>query len=144
MRPVAIALLLTLLALPLTCIGAQQTKDMDALRVVRASDLVRPDETVLLVGGNFGPGVSLLVGRLSDRAATAPGRLTAPAISGWTAIRPSQVGLHSVKFVVPAAWRMGVFACRVASGGKTSAPVLVRAGSRRGSVSSSTTASWRQ
>ena len=94
-------------------------------QVFWASDPVRPNETVLLQGNDFGSAAVVEVSRWDDAMVTAP---TAEVeAKSWTRVPVLQASDCSLKFVVPADWKMGVFACRVTAGGATSAPVLVNA-----------------
>jgi hypothetical protein len=63
------------------------------------------------------------VARLADTLAP-PLKLK---VEGWRQVKPLQTSAQSVKFVIPSDWKIGVYACRVSSGGKTSEPVLVNA-----------------
>ena len=91
-----------------------------APQVFWASDPVRPNETVLLQGNDFAGQPRVEVTRLADGDATAP---AAP----WTAAAVLQGSDCSLKFALPADWKMGVFACRVTATGATSASVLINA-----------------
>ncbi|MGO8747928.1 MAG: glycosyl hydrolase family 28-related protein, partial [Thermoguttaceae bacterium] len=80
-------------------------------RVFWASDPVRPDETVLIVGCDFGKAPSVELARVEDSDAAAAAQRS--AITGWTRPQVLQGGDGSLKFVVPARWKPGLFACRV-------------------------------
>ncbi len=85
-----------------------------------ASDPVLPNDTVLVMGEDLGAVTSVQVRRLPD----------APAGAGterWLPITPLQVTGQSVKFTLPAAWKLGVYACRLLAGPSRSAPFLVNA-----------------
>jgi hypothetical protein len=89
-----------------------------------ASDPVRPNETVLLQGNDFG-GAVVEAARLEDGKPTAPA--AAVKAKRWTRLPVLQGSDCSLKFVLPADWPLGVFACRVTAGGVSSPPVLVNA-----------------
>jgi hypothetical protein len=90
-----------------------------------ASEPVRPDDTVLVQGSDFATGTSVEMVRLDDAKTTAPGEL--PRVSAWTAAALLQASEQSLKFVVPAAWKAGVFAYRLKLGGTVSKPLLLNA-----------------
>ncbi len=95
-------------------------------QVFWASDPVRPNETVLLQGHGFGSAAVVEVARLEDGGRPEDSaRVVEP--SGWTRVPVLQASECSMKFALPADWKMGVFACRVTVGGLTSPPVLVNA-----------------
>ncbi len=97
-----------------------------APRVFWASDPVRPDETVLLQGSDLGGTTAVVeLARLDDQKATAPS--AAPEIKTWTRAPVLQGDAQALKFVVPAAWSMGVFACRVKAGDAASEPTFLNA-----------------
>ena len=90
-------------------------------RAGRAADLLglgsgAPNETVLVVGCDFGQAPVVEAARLGDGGA-APSAATA----AW--VRPAvlQGGDSSLKFVVPADWKPGLFAFRVLGPGGASA-----------------------
>jgi hypothetical protein len=90
-----------------------------------ASDPVRPDETVLLEGSDFGPACRVELVRLKDDDATPP--VGEGAIGPWSPVPVLQWSDCSLKFVVPASWKMGIFACRVVDRDSVSTPVLLNA-----------------
>ena len=91
-----------------------------------ASDPVRPDETVMVQGSDLG-GASAVVemARLDDGPATAVGPL--PEIKQWTRAAVLQASDETLKFVVPADWKPGVFAYRITAGGATTEARLLNA-----------------
>jgi hypothetical protein len=99
--------LLCLLALLLTpAIGAP--------RIFWASDPVRPGEAALLVGDGFGDHPRIELTRLKND----PGG-TAAAVERTgtgTPVGPLQASDQSVKFIVPADFKEGVYAVRITSG----------------------------
>ncbi len=105
--------------------GLAAEESLAAPQVFWASDPVRPDETVLLQGSDFGSAAIVEATRLDDGQATAPAGVV--KVKEWTRVPVLQASDCSLKFVVPADWKVGVFACRVTAGGATSAPVLVNA-----------------
>lgn len=98
-----------------------------APQVFWASDPVRPNETVLLQGADFAGQPRVEVTRLADGDATAPAGAGDVGTAAWTAAAVLQGSDCSLKFALPADWKMGVFACRVTAAGATSAPVWINA-----------------
>jgi hypothetical protein len=94
-------------------------------RVFWISDPVRPNETVLLQGSGLEPSPIVELSRLDDTAAA--NASTSPSVEKWTPVPVLQASDQSLKFVVPAAWPMGVFACRVAAGGVRGPMMLINA-----------------
>lgn len=98
-----------------------------------ASDPVQPNETVVLSGGNFDTNAMVEVSRLEQPWHVAPPqRQTVPedfgkTIKHWKTIKPIQITDSSAKFIIPADFKMGVFACRLAAGDLKSNPVLINA-----------------
>jgi hypothetical protein len=92
-----------------------------------ASDPVLPDEVVVAQGGGFGSAPVVEVGRLRDDVKSLG------MVDLWTlvetpvAVKPLQVSDHSVKFVVPADLKPGLFAFRLKDGGQISRPRFVNA-----------------
>ena len=79
----------------------------EAPTIFWASDPVRPGETVVVQGGNFGDHTVV---------ETAPGRCPiqgcegkSPAVKDWVKVEPLQKSACSLKFIVPAQWKMGTF-----------------------------------
>lgn len=95
--------------------------------IIQASDPVRPDEAVLVIGDAFGKGASVELAALPDGPATAPRDQAAPAPKNWERIQPLQGDERSLKFVVPKAWSQGVWACRIRQGGVVSESVILNA-----------------
>lgn len=96
-----------------------------APQVFWASDPVRPNETVLLQGSDFGGVEAVEVARLEDGKPTVPAALG--ETKAWTRVPVVQASDCSLKFTLPADWKMGVFACRVTVGGASSSAVLINA-----------------
>ena len=96
-----------------------------APQIIQASDPVRPDEAVLVIGDAFGKGCSVEIAPLPDGPATAPREKSPPASKKWQVIQPLQGDERSLKFVVPKEWPQGVWACRVRQGGLVSEPVIL-------------------
>ena len=98
-----------------------------------ASDPVRPDETVVLSGGNFDTNAIVEIARLEQPWRNGfPGKQFSPeeivkSIRAWNTIKPIQVSDNSARFILPADYKMGVFACRLADGPLKSNPVLINA-----------------
>ncbi len=112
-----------LLTTALSGLGA--VKSLASPQVFWASDPVRPNETVLLQGNDFGSAAVVEVLRLSDAIGIDP--VARDGAKGWARLPVLQASDCSLKFVLPGDWKMGVFACRVTSGGTASAPVLINA-----------------
>ncbi len=115
-----------LLALVLT-LGFVAAHEAGAVEIIWASDPVRPDETVLVMGDGFGDGATVEVGRVADGPATATDIAAGatPEVRQWQRAEALQVSRQSMKFVIPEAWQMGAFAFRVSSRRETSQPVVV-------------------
>lgn len=97
-----------------------------APRIFWASDPVRPDETVMLSGSDLGSAAAVVeMARLDDANPSAPAPL--PQITQWTRVAVVQGSDHTLKFVIPATWKTGVFACRVTVDGAASGIVLLNA-----------------
>ncbi len=91
-------------------------------QVFWASDPVRPNETVLLQGSDFGAAPVVEVSRLPDGNAAEP---AADDPRAWRRAEVFQAGDSSLKLMLPADWKMGAYACRVTAGEATSAPVAI-------------------
>jgi hypothetical protein len=82
---------------------------------------VGPDETVMVHGSDLGGAAAVVeLARLDDSDPTAPA--APPRIKAWTRVPVLQGSGDTLKFVVPAAWQMGVFACRITAD-NSAAPV---------------------
>ena len=90
-----------------------------APQIIQASDPVRPDETVLVTGEGFGNDSKAELAVMPDRPGAEPQK--------WEEIKPLQCENQSLKFVVPKAWKQGVWMCRVKQGGFASKPVVLNA-----------------
>lgn len=91
-----------------------------------ASDPVRPDETVVCRGGGFGSDPLVQVWRVHE--AFQSGQVDPALLIGKPlTVKPLQVSDHSIKFVIPAGLKPGLFAFRVRSGAEVSAPHIVNA-----------------
>jgi len=77
-------------------------------QIVWASDPVRPDETVVVMGEGFSSNsvVEMGLGRGSST----------PGVKAWTTLQPTQVSEQSLKVVVPKEWPLNVWAFRVRNG----------------------------
>jgi len=89
-----------------------------------ASDPVRPNETVLVQGSDFGPTPTV---EIAQEGLTVRGTDTVVFIDKWLQVPVLQGSDCSLKFVVPADWEMGVFAFRVDVGGTRSPLVRLNA-----------------
>lgn len=127
-------LLLTLLVPAVAASAEVQAQTHGAIPVITwASDPVRPDETVILSGGNFDTNALVEVSRLEQ-----PSHVAFPEkhvtkdefvkkIKDWKTIKPIQISGNSAKFIIPADDKMGIFACRLTSGHLKSNAVLINA-----------------
>jgi hypothetical protein len=96
-------------------------------KIFWASTPVRPDETVLLQGSDLGgPGAIVEIARLGDSGKESEVPVSSKS-QQWIRVSVLQAGAESLKFVVPATWQMGVFACRVTSKGAVTEPTLINA-----------------
>lgn len=89
-----------------------------------ASDPVGPDETVVAMGGGFGSAPVVEVGRLRDDIKAFGMANLWSLVEKPATVKPLQVSDHSVKFVIPAGLKPGLFAFRVKSAAEFS-PVRV-------------------
>ncbi len=106
-------------------VGVVDAPASAAPQIFWASDPVRPNETVLIQGSDFGNAPTVEIARLADDKPTAPD--AAIDVKHWISVPLLQATDCSLKFVVPAEWKNGVFAVRVMAGGATSQPTLVNA-----------------
>lgn len=116
-------LLVGLLGLPFTA----PAQSAEVPHIFWASDPVLPNDTVLTTGNGMTGVTAARVSRLPDAALTGMQHPFVPKASSWMAVKPLQVTRRSVKFVVPAAWKAGVFACQLTSGAGVSKTVLINA-----------------
>ncbi|MBU4459895.1 MAG: right-handed parallel beta-helix repeat-containing protein, partial [Verrucomicrobia bacterium] len=118
-RPILAALWLV----PLTALHAAAA----APQIIRVSDPVRPDETVVVMGEGFDGDSVVELGRLADGQAAAGGKEPPPPAGPWETVQPLQTSPQCLKFVIPKSWTQGVWACRVRQGGAVSAPAVLNA-----------------
>ena len=81
-----------------------------------ASDPVRPGEVVVVQGGRWGKQPQVELSRSEDAKAKAPETIT-----------PLQCSEDSLKFLVPASWKQGIYRFEVHAEGAKSAPVALNA-----------------
>jgi hypothetical protein len=87
-------------------------------RIFWTSDPVRPNETVMVQGSDLGGAEATVeLTKLDDSAAARQ----------WTAVPVLQGTDQTLKFVVPAAWDNGVYACRISDKGAASREFLINA-----------------
>ena len=91
-----------------------------------ASDPVQPNDTVLLAGEDLNEVDAVEVARLPDASPNQPAAAAGP-LETWQTIVPLQKTARAIKFVLPAAWQNGVFACRLKAGAARSRRVLINA-----------------
>ncbi len=90
-----------------------------AQKVFWASSPALPGDTVMLAGDDLQSVTEISLARMSDT----PGL----DMENRQSIKPLQVTPRSLKFVIPATYKMGVYAGRLVTGGKWSETVLVNA-----------------
>ena len=93
-----------------------QPPDQSAPAIFWHSDPVGPNETVVLAGGNFAPDACVELSVVTGKGE-----------QEWTSVKPLQSTASSLKAVVPAAWPVGIYACRVKQGTGVSKTVFVNA-----------------
>lgn len=93
-----------------------------APRIFWASDPVRPGEAALLVGDGFGDHPKIELTRLKDDPGGAPAIVERTGTS--TTVEPLQASDQSVKFIVPADFKEGVYAVRITSGDSSTVGLL--------------------
>ena len=89
------------------------------------SDPLQPDETALVAGANFDEHSTVELVRLTDLPPAAPELTAKLQIPAWTQVPVLQAGEQSLKFVIPAALKTGVFACRIHTGESVSETYLI-------------------
>ena len=103
---------------------------MDASRAAPSifwvSDPVQPGEVVMVEGANWGDSPRIELSWLRDDKPGQPA-VGAPAIQNSVVLTPLQVTASSVKFLVPADWKSGVYSFQVSADDAKSAPELVNA-----------------
>ncbi len=105
---------------------SKSLRDKKRPKIFWASDPVRPDEVVLLSGGNFGSNLKVQTARIPDSE-------KAGRPSGLPFSFPDKPGEpvlfqqtdHSVKFMVPSGLSMGLFAVRLTDGMNGSALTIL-------------------
>lgn len=108
-------------------VGVLASGAQAAPQVFWASDPVQPNDTILATGAELDTIASVQIGRLPDTAVTKPGVGALPSIAKWQDVKALQPTPQSIKIVVPANWRMGVFAYRVSAKGGPGQTRLVNA-----------------
>jgi hypothetical protein len=94
-----------------------------------ASDPVWPDDTVVLSGGDFDPNCSVEINCLQqpEKPGTPENVSGHEELKSWQEIKPVQTSDNSVKFILPADFKMGAFYCRLAGRNGRSKAVLINA-----------------
>jgi hypothetical protein len=95
---------------------------LSAPQIFWASDPVRPGEATLLVGDGFGDHPRIELTSLDNAPDSAPGPVKW-AETGTT-VEPLQASDQSVKFLVPARFKPGVYAVRIANGDEAAVGLL--------------------
>jgi hypothetical protein len=96
-------------------------------RIFWASAPVRPDETVLVQGSDFGPKAIVEMARLDGGTIETPTDNATAQIKHWTSVPVLQASDESLKCAVPMGWDPGVFACRIKREAFASEPILLNA-----------------
>ncbi len=99
--------ILTLTSLLLVPLSARCAADT-APQVIWASEPVRPDETLMVMGEGFTGNSVVELGIRTDSSK--------PEAKGWTELRPIQASERSLKVVVPKEWPLNMWVCRVRNG----------------------------
>ena len=118
--PVRLFLSLLAICLPIAAAAAE------APAITWASDPVRPNETVMLMGGGLKRQSPNWAGSRTPHRLE---RLTAAERTAdrWQSIVPLQSSPLCSKFVVPPDWKPGIYACRFRSGEAVSNTILLNA-----------------
>jgi hypothetical protein len=74
-------------------------------QIVWASDPIRPDETLVVIGEGFSSNSVVELGVCVDAAK--------PDVKEWTALQPMQASERALKVLVPKGWPQNMWACRV-------------------------------
>ena len=94
--------------------------------IIWASSPVKPNETVIIQAGNFSENAIVELARLKDNNPGNP-NTNNPEIKDWTPVEILQRGVGSLKCLVPANWKPGIYACRIRDGRNHSEPVFLNA-----------------
>ena len=97
MKRNTILTLTSLLLVPLTALNAADT----APQVIWASEPVRPDETLMVMGEGFTGNSVVELGLRTDSSN--------PGAKEWTELRPIQASKRSLKVVVPKEWPLNMW-----------------------------------
>jgi hypothetical protein len=84
--------------------------------IIWASSPVAPDETVMLQTGNISKEAIIQLAPLIDEVAGNAKPFPGSGKLKWTTVEILQRSESTLKFVVPATWKMGIFACRILDG----------------------------
>ncbi len=106
--------ILTLTSSPLRCAELAKSA-MHIPCIFWASDPVLPNETVLVTGEDLQTTTTITIGRIVDGPCTAKHVEKDANPAHWQNVPPLQATAHSVKFVIPAEFKTGIFACRLAT-----------------------------
>ncbi len=80
-------------------------------KIFWASSPVKPNETVIIQGGNFSEAAKIEIAQLDDGAA--PPLTNTNLKLNWEEAQILQMNLSSIKFLIPDEWKLGVYACRI-------------------------------
>jgi len=92
--------------------------------ILWVSDPVRPGEVVMATGADFGDSPQVELSWLTDNKPGQPSEGN-PSIQKSEVLKPLQVTTTSVKFLIPATWKEGVYTFQVSSGGGSSKKKMV-------------------
>ena len=84
--------------------------------IIWASSPVVPSETVMLQAGNFSKEAKVQLALLDDGSAGNAKPFTKSAKLKWTDVEVLQRSESTLKFVIPPARKMGIYACRIVDG----------------------------
>jgi hypothetical protein len=92
-----------------------------------ASDPVLANEVVLVQGGGWAEQSKVELSRLSDGEPGTPGQGGTAELQKADLVTPLQASGHSLKFLLPASWKPGIYSFRVVAGQAKSAPMTFNA-----------------
>jgi len=120
--PVLAAAVLSLAA----CLDAQADEGGRCPVIFWASEPVRPGETAMVIGENLGDCPSVEIVRLPDGRAKEPAQENAVWPKGGAKVDVLQANAQSAKFIVPTAFKPGLFAIRLVARGVAAERIVNR------------------
>lgn len=109
------------------CYAGIQKGNIASPAIFWVSDPVKPGEVVMVEGANWGESPGIELNWLQDKETSFPVLSEKNSTQKNVVVRPLQVTSTSVKFLIPAEWKTGVYSCRVVSGSAQSGTVLINA-----------------